>query len=445
MIGEVCHGGVDDALVRRLREEVSRRLTEDARRREAAGDRPLSVEAQRAFGRELVAQRLDGLALERADRDQVLLSEAEEDALADAVFNALFGLGHLEQYLRDPSIENIVANGCDDVWVIRQDGSKTRGEPLAATDEELIELLRAAASRMGMTERRFDLSAPELNMRLPDGSRLHAIMAVTRRPCVTIRRHRHVRVALDDLLDLGTVDAALASFFRAVVQARHNVVVAGATNAGKTTFLRALLSETPSDERLIVVEDESELNLSASPDQHRDVVEMESRQANIEGSGGVNMWTLVRSTLRMAPQRVIVGEVRGGEITNMLHAMSTGDTGGMCTLHAKSSAGAFNKIVLYAGMGEEPLSPEQTIRTIADALDFVVFLRRLPDGRRVVSSVREVAGEDGAQVQSNEVFRPRWDGRAVVGDPFTDSRLEDLRDVGFDVSLLSQPDGWWRP
>jgi Flp pilus assembly CpaF family ATPase len=433
---------VNDVLVRRIRQEVSDALAEEVRRAEAAGD-PLGADAQEALASELIVRRLDHLAQERLAGGEGPLDPEAEDELKESVQNALFGLGQLERYLRDPTVENIVANGCDQVWLLRADGSKERAEPIAASDAELVELLKTAGARMGRSERRFDIAQPELNVRLRDGSRLHAVMDVARRPSVTIRRHRYAKVTLEDLLGLGTIDRGLHSFLRAMVRARRNVAVVGGTNVGKTTFLRGLVNTVPPDERLVVVEDEAELNLSNFPELHEDVVELERREANIEGRGEIDMWQLVRMTLRMAPQRIIVGEVRGGEVVNMLLAMSHGNDGSMCTLHSDSSAGAFTKIQMYAGMAQERL-PTETIRVlVATSLHFVIHLRQVADGRRVVSSIREVVGEDGLQILTNEVYRPRHDGRAVPGDPLSDVSFRALVDAGFDRRYLDDPAGWW--
>ena len=195
--------------------------------------------------------------------------------------------------------------------------------------------------------------------------------------------------------------------------------------------------------RWIDIEDEAELNLGNYPELHEDVVELERREANIEGQGEIDMWQLVRMTLRMAPQRIIVGEVRGGEVVNMLLAMSHGNDGSMCTLHADSSAGAFNKIQMYAGMAREQL-PVHTIRLlVATSLNFVIHLRQLPNGRRAVSSIREVVGEDGTFIQTNEVYRPGADQRAVPGDPLSDTSFRRLVAAGFEASYLNAPEGWW--
>jgi Flp pilus assembly CpaF family ATPase len=430
-------------LVAEVRRQVSERLAERQARDEKDGEPALSVDAQRMFGRDLIADELERVDRDRLARGEPSLGSDEEAELAQRVLDELFGLGALQRYIDDPSIENILVNGHDEVWLTRADGSKTRGDAVAASDGALVDLVRTAGAWFGRTERRFDVGRPELNMELPDGSRLHAVMEVSRRPAVTIRRHGHTKVTCDDLLGLGTLDAGLASLLRALVATRRNICVVGGTNAGKTTLLRALLNEAAPQERIVVVEDEAELGLSRYPELHHDVVELEARQANIEGEGGIDMAQLVRMSLRMAPDRVIVGEVRGGEVVHMLLAMSHGQDGSMCTLHADSSRSALSKIAMYAGMADTPLSVDTTNLLLAQSLHFVIHIRRLSDGKRVVSSVREITGADGPMVQSNEIYRPRSDGRAVPYSPLQASTLESLVDAGFDDRYLQHGDGEW--
>jgi len=436
---------IDETVIRQLRRRVADRLAARDQGDEAAGRPRMGGDAERVYGRELLNAELEAYVRSRFDDGLAPLSEAEEDELAQAVMDALFGLGRLEKYLADESIENIHVNGFDRVRLVRADGSREWGEPIAASNAELVEMLRTTAARAGRSERRFDVGQPVLNLRLPGGSRMVAAMEVSTRPVVSIRRHRFRKITLDDLVGLGTLDRGLVAFFAAAVTARRNIVIGGGTDVGKTTFLRALLHAIDRDERLVVVEDESELDLEAAPELHSDVVEFEKREANVEGEGLIDLAALVRMALRMAPDRVIVGEVRGGdgEVLPMLLAMSQGNDGSMCTIHADSSAGVLSKIALYAVMARESLPMEATAMLIANSIHLVVHLRRLGDGTRVVSSIREIVGADGRMVLSNEVYAPGADGRARPASPMSEDTLGRLRAAGFDDAVLSNPDGWW--
>jgi Flp pilus assembly CpaF family ATPase len=434
----------EKVLVRRLRSEVADALAERMRGDEAAGRTRLTNDDQRQLGRTLVNRSLAELAAEALRDGREPLTPDVEAHIAQAVQDALFGLGALQRLLEDETIENIDANGCSEVWVTRADGTKEPGPPIADSDDELIEVLRMTAARVGLTERRFDVGSPSLNLQLPDGSRLFAVMSVTRRPSLAIRRHRYPKVFLDDLVGLGTIDHALRELLSAAVQARKNIIVCGGVDAGKTTMLRALINEIPRDERLVTIEDNFELGLDRYPELHPDVVALEAREANVEGEGAVSMAELVRWGLRMNPDRVIVGEVRGHEVLPMLNAMSQGNDGSMCTVHANSSAGAFGKLAMYAVQSPERLPLEATNLLVANSVDFVVFIGRELNGRRYISSVREVAGADGPMVMSNEVFAPGPDRRAVPAAPLRSHTLDELVHVGFDPSVLSRPGGWWQ-
>jgi Flp pilus assembly CpaF family ATPase len=360
------------------------------------------------------------------------------------------------------------------VWVTYADGTKASAEPVAESDSDLIELLRSAAARLGLSERRFDVSHPELDLSLPNGSRLSALMSVVARPVVSIRRHRYVDLTLDDLVALGTLDEVLASFLAAAVRARRNIVVGGAMNSGKTTLVRALASEIPPRERVVTIEQAFELGLDAMPERHPDLVALEARSANAEGEGEIPMARLVRRALRMNADRVIVGEVLGDEVLPMLNAMSQGRSGSMCTIHADSSQGIFRRLATYAAQASERLPLESTNMLIAGAINFVVFLdvvdddessprvrpvsgnsrhlrgwapgevgARRDDGpmqfpavrrRRYVSSVREVVDAEGLHVISNEVFRAGRDGAAVPVAPLRSGTLDRLAEHGFDPS-----------
>jgi pilus assembly protein CpaF len=436
------------ALIRQFRREIADQVTERLRADELA-DRPRMTPAdQRMFGRQLINKRLEVHAKEQLEQGLEPLSFEEESALAQAIHDALFGLGALQRLLDDETIENIDANGHADVWITRSDGSKHRAPPIADSDEELVDTLRMTAARVGLTERRFDNGSPSLNLQLPDGSRLFAVMAVTAKPSVAIRRHRFPKVFLDDLVGLGSIDLALREFLAAAVRARKNFIICGGVDAGKTTLMRALLNEVPPDERLVTIEDNLELGLDRYPDLHPDVVALEAREENVEGEGAIDLATLVRWGLRMNPDRVIVGEVRGHEVIPMLNAMSQGNDGSMCTVHANSSAGAFGKLAMYAVQAPERLNLEATNLMVANAINFVVHIGTDVGGgegglRRYVSSVREIVGADGSMVLSNEVFEPGPDKRAVPGAPLRDKTQADLAEVGFDYRVMTRVGGWW--
>jgi len=431
----------DSQLVARIRSDAAEALLsrygEDAR----AGRERLSPEDEKVYARRIIANALEADARRVIAEGGTLLTEEVEDAAAQAVFDALFGLGGLQPWLEDESVTDVHVQGYDQVFVVHEDGTKRQVGPVASSDDELVALIRFAAARMGRSERRFDPANPEVNLRLPDGSRLFAVMSVSARPSVSIRRHRFPKVFLDDLERLGTIDGALSSFLSAAVKARKNVIVAGGTSMGKTTLLRALINEISPHERIVTVEDSLELGVDRFADLHPDVVSLEAREANVEGEGAVTLETLVRMALRMDPDRVIVGEVRGDEILPMLNAMSQGNDGSMCTIHAHSSASVFSKLAMYAMQTPQRLPLEATNLLVANAVDFIVHLGRESAsdrrGPRHVTSVREVLDADGPIVSSNEVFRPGPGGRATPGSPMRAETAEAMEAAGFDSTLLA--------
>ncbi|HEY7881293.1 MAG TPA: ATPase, T2SS/T4P/T4SS family, partial [Streptosporangiaceae bacterium] len=300
---------MDHGLVKRLRGDVGDRLAEQRRLDAAAGMPPMTGEDERQFARALISQ-----VLEEHARSEILvgrppLNAQEEEDLAEAIHAALFGVGRLQPLLEDQNIENIDINGCDRVFIGYADGSEVLGEPVAESDEELTELIQVLAAYSGLSSRPFDTANPQLDLRLPDGSRLSAVMDVTLRPAISIRRARMGKVFLADLVGNGTISPDVGTFLAAAVAARKNIMIAGATNAGKTTMLRALANQIPAEERLITVERALELGLDHFPELHPHVVAFEERLPNSEGQGAITMADLVRRSLRMNPSRVIVGEV----------------------------------------------------------------------------------------------------------------------------------------
>ncbi len=437
--------GVDEAgLVRTLRRQVAEQLTAAVRDGDRRGAGPMLVaERERLVGR-LIADALDAHTATAMTSGRSPLRPDVESRVTRAVRDGLLGAGGLQPLLDDDTIEDIDVNGCDRVWVRYADGRSEPAGPVADSDEDLVELVRALAARSGVEERRWDRAAPILSLQLPGGARLTAVMAVANRPTVAIRRHRHPRLTMEDLLRLEALDATLAAFLAAAVRARFNVLISGRTGVGKTSVLRALASAIPAAQRLVTIEDVYELGLDTDERTHPNVVALQVREANVEGAGAVGMAELFRVGLRLAPDRVIVGEVRGDEVIPMLHAMSQGNDGSLSTLHASSSAGAFSKLALYAAQSPQRLPAETTNLLVAESLDLVVHLDYARSGQRVVASVREVTGADGPQVASNEVFRPGRDGRAVPGAPMSTHRRAVLAGHGFDPFELAAQGGWPR-
>jgi Flp pilus assembly CpaF family ATPase len=426
--------GVDHLAVRRLRGQVAERLNAQRRRDELAGRSPMGSEDERQFARSLIVQVLEDAARLDISEGRTPPTSEEEERLAAAIHAALFGVGRLQPLLEDPEVENVDINGFDRVFVGYSDGREVLYDPVADSDDDLVELIQVLAANVGLTSRPFDAANPQLDLRLPDGSRLSAVMGVCARPSISIRRSRLGKVSLEDLIGTGTMSEEIAAFLRAAVRARHNIMIAGATNSGKTTLLRALANEIPAHERLITVERAMELGLDAFEDLHPNVVAFEERLPNSEGLGGVSMAELVRRSLRMNPSRVIVGEVLGDEIVTMLNAMSQGNDGSLSTIHANSSVEVFNRISTYALQAEENLPVEATHMLIAGSINYVLFLRKRNDYAtgggliRCVESIREVTGVDG-RVLSSEIFAPGPDGRAVSHAPI--SRIDDLEAAGY--------------
>ncbi|NDE21017.1 MAG: CpaF family protein, partial [Actinobacteria bacterium] len=222
----------------------------------------------------------------------------DEEAVVREVVAQVLGLGRLEALLADPEVSDIHVRGHDSVWVKLRDGRRERRRAIADSDEELVSLIRRAGTRFSRTEKRFDAGTPELNMQLPDGSRLFAVMEVSTRPSLIIRRHRFELSSLDELRELDVFDHEVQSLLAAMVRSRRNVVIAGGTGSGKTTLLRALLNEVPQNERIVTIEDAYELGLEHFADRHPDYDALQSRSANIEGEGEVTLADLTRMALR---------------------------------------------------------------------------------------------------------------------------------------------------
>jgi pilus assembly protein CpaF len=340
------------------------------------------------------------------------LGREDRERLASEIADDIFGYGPLERLLPDASISEIMVNGPDDIWIERRGLLSRTG--LSFTDES--HLRRIITKMVGQIGRRIDESSPMVDARLPDGSRVNAIIAPLSLtgPLLTIRKFARNRFAMDELVEIGTLTADAADFLAKCVQADLNILVSGGTGSGKTTLLNALSAAIPDRDRIVTIEDAAELQLVQ---QH--VLRLESRPKNIEGEGEITIRDLVRNALRMRPDRIIVGEVRGAEALDMLQAMNTGHEGSLSTVHANSPRDGLSRIetmVLMAGY-ELPL---RAIRQQASsALDLIVQLDRLDDGSRHVTAITEVQRMEGETITLQNLFEFRLErieaDRTVVG------------------------------
>ena len=366
----------------------------------------------------------------RARSGMPVPSPADREALAQAVYDQRYGLGPLAVYLRDPAVENIDVNGCDQVWITYATGERVLAPPIAASDDALIELCRTWAARGGWADhgpaRPPIHPAPELERATP-------------RPCLSVRRHGQLDVTLSRLVQLGTVDQTVAAFLAAAVRSRCNIIVTGGVNAGKTTMLRALASEIPPGERVATLETEYELYLHGTA-RHPDVIAFESREANSEGVGGISLHDLIAHALRHNPQRILVGEVRRSEIMPMLEAMNSGQDGSMCTLHANSPGEAFDRILILGLRGGLALAERAIHILVGMAVDLIVHVRRRYDGHRTVRYVSEIlevmAPGDTDRPSVNRLFLPGSTGLAAAAHSPSPGMLARLQAAGFQPAML---------
>lgn len=421
-----------DDLSTRLRGFVAEALVEQRHEARTRTDGQ-PTEADEESLRAVISTYLDRDATQRLLGGQSTLSPDEELEITRSTIDHFMGLGPLQRLLDDPDITDIHVRGTGPVWVKHRDGNRTELPSVVDSDDELIRLVRNASSRSSRGERRFDASTVECNLCLPDGSRLFAVMEVSASPSVVIRKHQFALSSLDELHQGGLLTDELGSFFRAAVRARRNIIVAGGTGSGKTTLLRALINEIPRNERIVTIEDAYELGIDRFADLHPDFDTLQSRPPNIEGRGEIALADLTRMALRMDPDRVVVGEVRGSEAFPMLLAMSQGNNGSMCTIHADSTRSVFPKLAAYVSMANTGLPVDVVNLVIANAVHLVVHIE-LTGGVRRISSVREVVDADGPRIISNEIFEARDGGTAEVAYPMTGELRELLLEFGFDSS-----------
>ena len=340
---------------------------------------------------------LKTLAERLLDESKSALSEPERRQIVEAIQNEMLGLGPLEPLLADPSVSDILVNGPSSVYVER----RGRIEPTDVkfdSDQHLLRVIDKIVSRVG---RRIDESSPMVDARLPDGSRVNAVIAplALDGPSLSIRRFAVVPYGMDDLLKFGTLTPEMAALVQGLVKGKVNLLISGGTGSGKTTLLNVISAAIPGEERIITIEDAAELQL-----QQPHVVRLETRPPNIEGKGEINQRALVRNSLRMRPDRIIVGEVRGAEVLDMLQAMNTGHEGSMTTVHANSPRDALTRLEHMLGMAGLQAAPRTMRQQIGSALSVVVQISRLSDGRRKVTSLQEITGMEGEVITMQEIF-----------------------------------------
>jgi Flp pilus assembly CpaF family ATPase len=372
------------------------------------------------------------------------------ETLTQAVYDQRYGLGPLAAHLRDPDVENVDVNGCDQVWISYSTGERVAAAPVAASDEALTDMIRAWATRGGQTARDFSAASPLVNVALAGGARMTATMSVTPRPCLSLRRHGQLDVTLADLIRLGTIDQVMAGFLAAAVKSKCNIIVTGAVSAGKTTLLRALASEIHPSERIATLESEYELFLHLL-ERHPDVIAFEAREANSEGAGAVSLHDLIAHALRHNPQRILVGEVRRSEILPMLEAMNSGQAGSMCTMHANSATEAFDRILILGLRGGLALAERAIHILVGMAVDLIVHVRKGHDGTRNVRFIAEILEVmppgDTERPAVNRLFLPEGPGgRAVLAHTPSPAMLARLAGAGFDRAMLDPrtPVTWTR-
>ncbi len=337
------------------------------------------------------------------DSDEADISRNDRQRLISEILNEITGLGPLELLLSDPSVSEIMVNGPKMVFI--ESGGKLRLSDVTFQDDDHVKrILDRIVSPLG---RHIDDANPMVDARLPDGSRVNAIIPplALNGPTITIRKFSSSPLTVDNLIGFGSMSTQMASFLKSAVEGKLNILVSGGTGSGKTTLLNVLSAFIPPDERIVTIEDAAELRLMQDH-----VVSLESRPANLEGTGAITIRDLVRNALRMRPDRIVVGEVRGGETLDMLQAMNTGHDGSLTTAHANSPRDCLSRVetmVMMAGMD----LPVKAIRQqVSGAIDLIVQQARLRDGSRKITSICEVAGMEGDIITTQEIFRFQSDG-----------------------------------
>lgn len=373
----------------------------------------VNLERLSTLDREVVRRELTQIIEGLAAGEATPITLQEREQLAQGVLDDVFGLGPLEPLMRDPSVADILVNGCHSVYVERR-GILELTEIQFRDDDHLMRIIDRIVSAVG---RRVDESSPMVDARLPDGSRVNAIIPplALDGPCLSIRRFCEGKLMGKDLVKNGTLTPAMLEFLEGCVRARLNIIISGGTGAGKTTLLNLCSSFISNRERIISIEDAAELQLL-----QEHVVRLETRTPNIEGKGAIRQRQLLINSLCMRPDRIIIGEVRGEEALDILQAMNTGHDGSLTTVHANSPRDALSRLETMVAMAGFNLPEKAIRRQIASAVDLIVQISRMSDGTRRIVNVTEITGIEGDLLTVQEIFlfRKRGIGRSgeVLGD-----------------------------
>jgi len=348
------------------------------------------------------------LVLEAFEQAKVNLTTETRDRVVDSALADLIGYGPLEVLLPDPDISEIMVNGSNQVFVERN-GELLETDVKFENDDHLLRIIDRIVSPLG---RRVDSDNPTADARLPDGSRVNVIIqpVAVDGPHLTIRKFLQTKITMDDLVSMGALTPYMAKFLEACVVTRLNVLVTGNTSSGKTTVLNALSGFIPDNERIVTIEDAVELKLK-----QRHVVRLETKLPNVDGTGAVSVRDLVRNALRMRPDRIVVGEVRGGEAMDMLQAMNTGHTGSLTTLHANLPRDAVSRLETMAMMAGLDMPLLAIRKQIAAAINLIVHLARLADGSRMMTHITELSGMEGEVVTLTDIFKYEQTGVSPEG------------------------------
>jgi pilus assembly protein CpaF len=401
----------------------------------------LDLAAVQRLDDEQVRAELDQLAWEYIDAEALGLSDAQRGALHKQLQHEIFGLGPLETLLADPQVSDVLVNGPEEVYIERQ-GKLKLTEVVFASEEHLMRIIQRAVSMVG---RRIDETSPVVDARLEDGSRINAIIPplALGGAKLSIRRFVASSLHLGNLISNGSLSVGMGEFLSAAVASRMNIIISGGTGAGKTTLLDALSAYIDPSERIVTVEDSAELVL-----QHPHVVRLETRPANNEGQGEFTQRDLVRNSLRMRPDRIIVGEVRGGEALDMLQAMNTGHDGSLSTVHANDTNDALARLELMISMAGFDLPVRIVRQYIASGIDLVVHVARLKGGVRRILRITEVLPLVDDEFQLSDIFRCKLagiDDEGVTQSSFAPTGVVPECRNRFEQTGISFDDAWFKP